>query len=248
MRLLLLVMLATACSPRSARLEAAADTHTARGRNHLRLELADALLESRNTVEARHLLTLALGEGADPWEVALRQAEALQLEGLRDEAAERFTRLATQRPSDPRPWKARALLEADRADLEAAIASLETAAALAPRDAAILNNLGFLRLVHGDAEHAVGPLTQAVALDGKNLKYQTNLAYALATLKRDDDAWAGFRALTGDAEAYARMGLVAELRSDVDAARRRYREALAADPQNFTASSGMTRLETTESP
>jgi Flp pilus assembly protein TadD len=135
-----------------------------------------------------------------------------------------------------------------RVALDRAVAALETASALAPRDASILNNLGFLRMVVGDMEHAVAPLTQAVALDGKNPKYQTNLSYALAALQHDDDAWSGFRALTGDAEAHARLGLVAELRHDVDAARRRYRDALTADPQNFTASSGMARLETMERP
>ena len=244
----LLIVSLLACSPKVASLDPSPPTQTPRARNTVRLELADALLEARNTHEARQLLSLAAEEKADPWEIRLREARALWLEGLGDAAASEFQVLMVERPRDLRPLRWLALIEAESGRTTEAVAHLRTAVHHAPRDAALWNNLGFLLLSAGDTRGAIEALTRAVALDGDRPRYRTNLGYALAADLRDDAAWEAFREASSEAEAWSNLGFARELRADDPLASDAYRRALALAPDLTPALQGLDRLNTPENP
>lgn len=115
--------------------------------------------------------------GSNPEIEALR-AEALRLTGqpTQSEAAYRAL-LGT--PQAARAWHGLGLLAGARGDLDRAAADLGRAAALAPTDAQVLNDLGYAHLLAGRPGEARLPLGKAAELAPGNAKVLSNLALLL---------------------------------------------------------------------
>jgi len=149
----------------------------------------------------------------------------------------------------------------------AAVTSLEAALAINHTDADTLHLLGQAYLGTGDAEKAVEPLREAVLFVpiGWCEPYAT-LGQAYTSLGRPEEAtWASSMAafctdqtvdpsatlkglVDGPAglDALVGLGLIAEIRGDSAAAADWYRQAIAQQPDDFTASSGLSRVAPTE--
>lgn len=125
--------------------------------------------------------------GSNPEIDALR-AEALRLTGqpTQSEAAYRAL-LGT--PQAARAWHGLGLLAGARGDLDRAAADLGRAAALAPTDAQVLNDLGYAHLLAGRPGDARLPLGKAAELAPGNAKVLSNLALLL--LVQGDEGGAG---------------------------------------------------------
>ena len=121
-----------------------------------------------------------------------------------------------------------------RRDLTAAIADLEGAVALAPRDARAFNELGILRADAGEAGRAVDAFTRAVTIDPAYARAWNNLGNAERALGHADAAERAFeRATRADpayALAHANLGALRRERGDDPGAEAALARALARDP------------------
>lgn len=239
---------ASARAPRGAVIEPMPVTATPDGRNEVRLELAEALIDAGSPTQARQVLDLAREEGADEGEIVLLQGRALAAEGLYGQAETLLLEARKAMPRDARPYRALGLLRADIGDPVGAIDVLEDAVRLDPNDAATWNNLGFLQLSQGQIDPACESLEQAVTLDGATPRYRSNLGFALAAAGRDREALAAFRGAGTEADARSNLGLAYEMNNRPSEALVQYRAALDANPHHPQALEGLRRTEPVETP
>jgi CRISPR-associated protein Csy1 len=173
------------------------------------LAAAEARLRAGDAAGARAALSQLLGDGTLPAEL---QVAALKLRSRAHEAAR---------------------------DLAAAVDDLRAAAALAPGDARVRNELGIELADAGDADAAVLALQQAVALDPAHARAWNNLGNALRGAGRHGEARAAFaQAVAVDARyVLAWTNLAVALRDVGDAAGavRALERALALAPDNGVA-------------
>lgn len=142
----------------------------------------EALLE-----EALEKLEIAGGAGG-PLEVRLRRADVLLALGREAEAFRAFAEAAAAFPDAPGPLRdwARALARSDRPG--DAVAPLEAAARLAPRDAWIRFELASARLAAGEARAAIGDFRAALRLDSRLHCALAGSARALAALGEEAES------------------------------------------------------------
>jgi CRISPR-associated protein Csy1 len=136
-------------------------------------------------------------------------------------------------------------------DLRAAIADLEGAVALAPRDARACNELGILCADAGDRERALAAFRQATAVDPSFVRAWNNLGCALRDGGRSDlaaDAFAKAVAVDpGRALAWANLGAVRRDLGDDAGADAALGRALALDPASYVANYTLAGLRREES-
>ena len=150
-----------------------------------------------------------------------------------------------------------------------AIAALESALVINKTDADTLHQLARAYLQHGETDRAIEPARRAILFVpiGWCDPYAT-LGSAYTTLGQPDQAaWASamaafcrndpvdprpqLQALIGGPaglDALIGLGLIAEVGGDPAAAADWYRQALAMEPDDFTAASGLSRVAAPESP
>jgi Flp pilus assembly protein TadD len=244
--MLSLLWLLLACGPKvpkGAVVEPMSTTGTKSGRQQVRFDLATALLDAGRVAEAQQLLAAAAKDGARGAEFTMLQGRALLAQGLWAEAREQLTAAAALDRKDARAPRWLALLEVDAGRPLVAITSFAEAVRLDPNDAKTWNNYGFVLFSlqrHDEAERA---LSMAVKLDGTNPKYRMNLAYNQAALRRDADALQSFRSAGSESDAHENLAIACELRGDVDAARRHYVLAIAANPSQKKSLEALERLK-----
>lgn len=167
------------------------------------------------------------------------EARALHTAGLSllltDRAAEAETKLDAAVAADPGSWRAWNALararDARRAWDEAAIA-YRRALALAPGEAAVLNNYGLSRLSAGDLDQAVRLFGQALEASPDLAPAETNLRLALALQGRYDQALAGVAAEHRPA-ALNNAGYAALLRGDYQKSRTLLLQAIELSPSFY---------------
>jgi hypothetical protein len=153
-------------------------------------------------------------------------------------------------PGGPNPLAAKiaiAGMEAFRAGRAAdAEAALRVAMDLAPADAVVRANLGFLHRARGQFEDAVRELGEARALNPGLVDARTELGFALYELHRDNEAFSEFRAvITQDPRfARARVGLAAVLARGqrLPDAINQLQEAARLEPHNGNTQYGLAVL------
>jgi Flp pilus assembly protein TadD len=153
-------------------------------------------------------------------------------------------------PGGPNPLAAKiaiAGMEAFRAGRAAdADAALRVAMDLAPADAVVRANLGFLYSARGQLEDAVRELAAARALNPGLVDARTELGFALYGLHRDTEAFSEFRAaVTQDPRfARARVGLAAVLARGqrLPDAINQLQQAAQLDPHNGNTQFGLAVL------
>jgi Flp pilus assembly protein TadD len=153
-------------------------------------------------------------------------------------------------PGGPNPLAAKiaiAGLEAFRAGRPAeADRALRIAMDLAPADAVVRANLGFLHSARGQLEEAVQDLASARALNPGLVDARTELGFALYRLHRDTEAFSEFRAVvTQDPRfALARVGLARVLARGqrLPDAITQLQEAARLEPRNGNTQFGLAVL------
>lgn len=153
-------------------------------------------------------------------------------------------------PGGPNPLAAKiaiAGMEAFRAGRAAdAEAALRVALDLAPTDAVVRANLGFLHRARGQLNDAVRELAEARALNPALVDARTELGFALYDLHRDTEAFSEFRAaVTQDPRfAPARVGLARVLARGrrLPDAINQLQQAAQLDPHNGNIQYGLAVL------
>ena len=149
-------------------------------------------LISESLDQGRHFAALAYIDayvqrfGNDRAVQAMR-ARALRLTGQHDESAAAYRSLL-QGDQAAEAWHGLGLLAGAQGDFTQAAQDLSKAAALAPTDADILNDLGYARMRAGDTAGARIPLGQAAELAPGNTRTLANLAVLLLVDGQPDQA------------------------------------------------------------
>jgi tetratricopeptide (TPR) repeat protein len=133
--------------------------------------------------------------GSDQYEQVTRAfywgLSALEV-GLLDDARQQFTTATTLVPNEPASWANLGLTELRRGELEAAVAPIERAVALAPGNGDVVLLAARMEAARGRVDEAVVQLRRAVDLDPEGLRAR----FALADeLQRQNSAEADAEAL-----------------------------------------------------
>jgi Tfp pilus assembly protein PilF len=112
-----------------------------------------------------------------------------------------------------------------------------------PKDAGLLNDLGYSYYNRGQWAEAESHLLRAVAADKTSKRAWVNLGMAQAQLGRAAEAVASFEKAVSPAEAQANLAFVLATRGERDAALAAYRRALALEPTLPVAQAAIARLE-----
>lgn len=113
---------------------------------------------------------------------------------------------------------------------DAALEHHRRAAALAPRDPALLNNLAFSLLVHGRPKEAIEGFREALRLSPTDARIRNNLGLAYAAAGDLTQAAAQFALGGTPAQAKNNLGWAYERRGDAQRAFDLYVDAIRADP------------------
>jgi len=121
-----------------------------------------------------------------------------------------------------------------------ALEMFQRAAALAPKNAVLRNNLGYELMLHEEWAQAERELTKAVELDANFSRAHINRGIVLSKLDRFDEALESFRSVLPEADAYYNLGLMYRGQKRYDEAAGAFARVLAIDP---TFSAAITQLE-----
>jgi Flp pilus assembly protein TadD len=171
------------------------------------------------------------------------QARAMHARGLSTDALALLDAHLRDHRKDAAAWAVRGVILLDMGGrVDDAVASLTRARRHAPRDATILNNLGWALLVEGKPSQAEEALRAALVQDPSSRRARNNLGIALARAGRDEEALAAFRAAGREADARVNLAAACEWRGDVPGALTHLRAALAAMPDHPAATAALARL------
>lgn len=229
-------------APHAQREAVATDLSQPRARSEAQIQVLASMIQAGLYKEALSVSAQLRATGMDDPALDLLEAEAMHAEGMSDQAEQLLRGLVKKRPRSPAGWAVLGIVLADKRDTAGAIHALERAHRLAPRDARVLNNLGYLLLARGQGPRAVEMFTAAVTQDPSNPRIRNNLGFALAHVERDTEALAAFRAAGTEADARYNLGVACELRGDTAAALTSYQAAVAASPDHAPAAAALARL------
>jgi len=214
----------------------------------IRLDVAETLLETQNTIGALEILRSMRAEGYEGPELDLLQGKALRIDGLYEESERLLLRSDEKMRNDPRPASELCVLYADSGHVDDAVLQCRTAVKRDEASAQAWNNLGFLLLAQDQSDEALEAIARAVELDGTNPRFRNNLGLAQATLGRHEAAFRTFQSTLPRALAAFNVAVALERAQDIDGAIAYYERALTFDPQLAEASVASERLRMVPSP
>ncbi len=231
--------------PVRAQEPAPAPADAARAQVRIVEQLVDAgLAEQALSAAAEMRAAGAVPEGLD-----VAQARAMHARGLSTDALALLDAHLRDHRKDATAWAVRGVIlldtsapARDAGRVSEAVEALGRARRHAPRDATILNNLGWALLVAGKPVEAEEALRAALVQDPSSRRARNNLGIALARAGHDEEALATFRAAGSEADARVNLAAVCEWRGDVPGALTHLRAALAATPDHPAASAALVRL------
>jgi Flp pilus assembly protein TadD len=245
--ILLLAHLALAATaPKPA--ETAPDFQDPRERVAVQMQIVQGLIDSGVPEQALKTIAEMRAQGVHEVRLDVLQARAMHLAGMSTDAQEVLKKHLKRHPRDAEAWALLGLVHADAQRLDEAVAALERARRIDPKNPGILNNLGYVHMAHGDLERAVELFRASLAADPSQARTRNNLGFALARLERDAEAMEAFRAANDEADARYNMGVACEMRNDRAGAITQYRAAIDARPGHLGATAALKRLLTEDSP
>jgi Flp pilus assembly protein TadD len=215
---------------------------TREGRDQVRLDIVNTMIDAGTPESALRLIGDMRKEGQSGLDLDLAQARALRELGLFDDAAALLQAGVKRHPRDPRVRMQFGILRMDQQQVSSALVHFKAAARLDKENPEAWNNLGFALIASGRPDEAVDALRRSLQLDASPLQTRNNLGFALVAADRVDEAWRVFQAAQGPAAAHYNVGVGLEMNGAADAARARYREALAAEPGYRPARTALDRL------
>lgn len=115
-----------------------------------------------------------------------------------------------------------------------------------PKDATLLNDLGYSYYNRAQWVEAENYLRKAVSIDKNNKPAWVNLGLALAQQGKQEEALEAFSHAVSTAEAYANLGFVLAVQGKKPEALAAYRKALEMEPALKIAQGAVQRLEAPE--
>ena len=164
-------------------------------------------------------------------QLCLRAARAFQQQGYDREAIVQLLRAEQFDPTVvPQTARVLAILYGRQGDPARAMAEYDTALRAHPRDAALLNDVGYFELTNRNCAAAEPYLRRAVQVDPHEDRAWINLGLTLGAEKRFDESYAAFAAVLPPAQAKADVGLLLAQQGRYHEADATLRQALSLDP------------------
>jgi len=217
-------------------------------KRRVQLDLLQGLYDSKMYDDALGVATEMRQQGVKDDRLDILQGKVQSAKGMHNEAIDLLTALTRRSPRNADAWAALGVAYADGERVPDAIAALERAVKLNPKDPASLNNLGYLCMVGGKSDRAIEVFKQALVLDPASARTHNNLGFALARAERDSDALEAFRGGGTEADARYNLGVACELRNDTASALTQYQAAIQIQPDYPQAKAALARLLHQESP
>lgn len=128
-------------------------------------------------------------------------------------------------------------------DFSKSAAEYETLLKARPKDADLLNDVGYSHYSRGDWATAEQYLARAVQADPNHKRAWTNLGLAQGQQGKFDDAFQSFCRAVRPADAHCNLAFVLAAQGRTEEAKDQYRRALALDPSQRVARSVLTLME-----
>jgi tetratricopeptide (TPR) repeat protein len=176
-------------------------------------------------------------------QVCLATAEVLEKKGHDREALLEYQRAREKNPRLPGLSRRVAALYARTGNMEAA--RLEYLAALQeqPRDADLLNDVGYCYYLSRDGKNAENYLRSALAANPNHQRAWVNLGKVLVLLNRTDESCAAFGRVVSPAEASANVGILLAKEGKIIEARQALNRALMQQPDLQSARAMLAQLD-----
>jgi tetratricopeptide (TPR) repeat protein len=124
-----------------------------------------------------------------------------------------------------------------------AVAEYQKALEAHPKDADVLNDLGYHYYCRGQWLEAEKHLQQAVEVNAKHRAAWINLGMTLGQQERYSESLGAFAKAVSPAEAQCNLAFILTTQGKRDQARQAYREALALEPDLHLARAALAKLE-----
>ena len=238
-----LALLFAACGPRNIPVENTPPRWLTE-KDQVRIEIIRTLIESSDDARALELIRIMRAEGVEREELDLFQGIALRQQGMLEDAERMLVSAEHNMPKSAEVQTALCVLYADDAKHEQAVDHCRRAIKLDEHDGAAWNNLGFLLLsTGGDPLEAKAALQTAVDIDGNNIRYRNNLAFAQVATGDHRGALRTFLTTGTPADAHYNVGAAFEREGDAKTARTYYQRALRYDADHSLSDQALQRLD-----
>jgi Flp pilus assembly protein TadD len=202
---------------------------------------ATAWTTSKPTVTARDEQELPPEQAAELWLVL---AEQLDKNGREIEAILQYEKARQKDPHlEERVCHRLGVLYDRNGNQARALVEFQKALKAHPKDADLLNDLGYSYYNRGQWQDAERYLRQAVAAVPTHKRAWTNLGMTLAQQGRESDSLEAFGKAVSPAEAHANLGFLLATQGKFDHARLAYRRALELEPNLEVAKTALARLD-----
>lgn len=213
-------------------------------KDQVRVEIIRTLVEGGDDARALELIRMMRAEGVEREELDLYQGIAMRQQGMLEDAERMLVLAEHNMPKSAEVQTALCVLYADDNKLENAVQHCRRATKLDDHDDAAWNNLGFLLLsTGGDPLEAKAALQTAVDIDGNNIRYRNNLAFAQVATGDHRGALRTFLTTGTPADAHYNVGAAFEREGDAKTARTYYQRALRYDADHSLSDQALQRLD-----
>lgn len=194
----------------------------------------------------------AIGQAPPPVELPAKEtarvciltAQNYEKEGRVEEAIKLYEKAGVTDPATAANANRRLAALYDKAgDFSKSAAIYELLVKANPKDAELLNDLGYSHYSRGDWANAAAVLAQAVQADPKLKKAWVNLGLAQAQLGQFDASFQSFCSAVRPADAHCNIAFVLAAQGKTEEAKGQYRQALQLDPGSRLAQAALAQLE-----
>jgi tetratricopeptide (TPR) repeat protein len=180
--------------------------------------------------------------------VCLATAEALDKEGKAGEAIVLYEKARRNGAQNPQISRRLALLYDQQGDSPRALEEYKQLLKHNPKDADLLNDVGYCYYNLGKWDEAEKCLRQAVAINAGHARAWINLGMTLAQAKRTDESLEAFQKVVSPAQAQCNLAFILQTQKKYAEAKAAYRQALALEPDLSLARNALAKLEKGSTP
>ncbi len=176
--------------------------------------------------------------------LCLRTAQEYEKSGETEEAIRLFEKARAADPTTAKVASRRlAVLYDSTGDFGKAMTEYEALLKAHPKDADLLNDLGYSYYSRGDWANAESCLLKAVQFDPNHKRAWINLGLTQAQLGKWDESLQTFSKVVRPAEAHSNLAFVLAAQGKTAEAMAQYREALTLDPNLRAAQTALAHLD-----
>ncbi|HWY88595.1 MAG TPA: tetratricopeptide repeat protein [Gemmataceae bacterium] len=184
----------------------------------------------------------------DTAEVCLATAEALAKAGKEADAIALYEKARQNGANKQQVARRLAFLYDQQKDFKRALEEYKELLQRNPKDADLLNDVGYCYYNQGNWSEAEKYLRQALTINASNPRAWTNLGMTLAQANRAADSLEAFAKVVSPAQALCNLAFILQTQSKFEEAKAAYRQALDQEPNLNLARACLAKLEKTATP